>query len=80
MLDWFTMGPKKVPTKGKKTKGISTNGCLILKPRIKTHISVSKQEVESIITILQLPRIRVQNKEVSELPILFWKRHAAGIL
>jgi hypothetical protein len=45
-----------------------------------THTGVSKQEAESIITILQLPGIRVQNKEVSELPHLFWKRHAAGIL
>ncbi len=45
-----------------------------------THTGVSKQEAESIITILQLPGIRVQNKEVSELPHLFRKRHAAGIL
>jgi hypothetical protein len=43
------------------------------------HTGVSKQEAESIITILQLPGICVQNKEVSELPQLFWKRHAAGV-
>jgi hypothetical protein len=73
--------PKKSSYKGEKNQRDSYKWMFDTQAKNQdTHTGVSKQEAESIITILQLPGIRVQNKEVSELPHLFRKRHAAGIL